>query len=139
MEHSALHALLLCGMAVTLGGVLAMWWFIRPSARALNMPVDPELSKSIEWLVMAGAVIGVVATACDFFVQAAEIDNRTIFGGTDLKLVLRFVADTTVGRLDLARGAFLLFAALSVRLARRCKWTLTGLSAFAAVILASLV
>ena len=33
MEHSALHALLLTGLIVVLGGVLAQWWLIRPAAQ----------------------------------------------------------------------------------------------------------
>jgi len=135
MEHSALHALLLCGLSVALGGVLAVWWLIFPAARKTNQPVSPALLASIERLIFIGAVAATLATLGDFFVQGAEIENKTIFAGVDLSLVLRFARDTTVGQLNVVRGVLLLFTAVAVRvLPGLWKWSVTGLLAFGALV-----
>src|SRR6202000_474270 len=75
----------------------------------------------------------------DFFVQAAEIENQTVFGGVDLSLVLRFVRVTTVGHLDLTRGILLLLTAAAVRLPGRWKWSVTGALALVALVATALV
>ncbi|MEP6670025.1 MAG: hypothetical protein ABJF10_12775, partial [Chthoniobacter sp.] len=67
MEHSALHALLLCGLTVACGGVLAIWWLIRPAARTSTVTVARALFAGVERLVMIGALVAAFATACDFF------------------------------------------------------------------------
>ncbi|MDR3404709.1 MAG: CopD family protein [Chthoniobacter sp.] len=139
MEHSALHALLLCGLTVTLGGVLAIWWLILPAARARNVPPHPKLLASVERLISMGALAAALATLADFFVQAAEIENQTVFGGVDLSLVLRFITVTTVGQLDLTRGILLLLTAAAVRLPGRWKWSVTGLLALGALVVTALV
>jgi putative copper export protein len=130
MEHSALHALLLTGIVVVLGGVLAQWWLFRTAA-----------SRTSERLVFAGALAAALATGLDFFVQAAEIENLTIFGGVDLGLVWRFATITTVGHLDLVRGGLLVLAALAVRsrLPYGWKWAVTGLLGFGALVAMALV
>ena len=140
MEHSALHALLLCGLTVALGGVLAIWWLILPAARTLSVPLDRDLLATVANLIALGALAATVATACDFFVQGAEIENQTVFGGVDLALVWRFATGTTVGQLDLLRGALLLLTAVAVRFVPGWwKWSITGLLALGALIATALV
>jgi len=140
MEHSALHALLLCGLTVALGGVLAFWWLIRPALRASGFPACQPLLLGMERLVGFGALTAAFATACDFFVQGAEIENQTIFGGVDLSLVWRFATTTTVGQLNLTRGLLLLLTAAVIRfLPGLWKWSITGLLAAAALVTSALV
>ena len=141
MEHSALHALLLTGLIVLLGGVLAQWWLIRPAARAVGVPWADASPGGMERLVLAGALAATLATGLDFFIQTAEIENRTVFGGIDLHLVWRFATCTTVGQLDLARGALLLLAAATIRapLPRGWRWALTGVFGFGALVAMALV
>ena len=130
MEHSVLHALLLCGLTVALGGVLAIWWLIAPAARASHVPVDAKVTRSVERLITIGALAAALATLADFFVQGAEIENQTIFGGADLALVWRFATSTTVGHLGIAECVLVLCTAAAVRLPGRWKWSVTGLFAF---------
>lgn len=140
MEHSALHALLLCGLTVALGGVLAFWWLIRPALRTSDFPGSPLVLSSMERLVCIGALTAAFATVCDFFVQGAEIENQTIFGGVDLSLVLRFATTTTVGQLNLTRGLLLLLTATAVRfLPGLWKWSITGLLAAGALVASAFV
>ncbi len=141
MEHSALHALLLSGLVVLLGGVFVQWWLIRPAARTLGLSWAEASPPGMDRLVMIGALAAALATGLDFFVQIAEIENRTIFGGVELSLVWRFVTATTVGQLCLARGGLLLLAAAAVRspLPRAWKWMVTGLLAFGALVALALV
>jgi putative copper export protein len=139
MEHSALHALLLCGLTVALGGVLAMGWLILPAARTRREPVDPQVIRSVQRLISIGALTAAFVTLGDFFVQVAEIENETIFGGVDLSLVLRFATQTTVGQLDLTRGVLLLLAAATVRLPGRWKWGVTGPLALGALVATAFV
>jgi putative copper export protein len=140
MEHSALHALLLCGLTVALGGVLAFWWLVRPVRQKSDLPGSGPLLACMERLVAIGALVAAFATACDFFVQGAEIENRTVFGGVDLSLVLRFITDTTVGQLNLTRGLLLLLTAASVRfLPGLWKWSITGLLVTGALVASAFV
>jgi putative copper export protein len=129
MEHSLLHALLLTGLMAVLGGVLAQWWLIRPAARVVGLPWGEASPPTADRLVFIGAVAGALATGIDLFVETAEIQNSTIFGGVDLRVVWRFATGTTVGQLDVTRGVFFLLAAAVVRLplARGWKWIITGL------------
>jgi copper resistance protein D len=141
MEHSALHALLLCGLAVALGGVLAVWWLILPAARTSSVPVNRGLPETVASLITLGALAAAAATACDFFVQAAEIENQTVFGGVDLSFVWRFATGTTIGQLDLTRGSLLLLTAAAVRFVPGFlgKWSITGLLALGALVATGLV
>lgn len=140
MEHSALHALLLCGLAVALGGVLAFWWLVRPVLQHADLPGNRPLLASMERLVSIGALVAAFATVCDFFVQGAEIENQTIFGGADLSLVLRFITDTTVGQLNLTRGVLLVLTAMTVRLLPGLwKWAITGLLVSGALVASAFV
>lgn len=140
MEHSALHALLLCGLTVALGGVLAVWWLIFPAARKLNLPVSDALLASVERLIFLGALAAALASLCDFFVQGAEIENKTIFGGIDLSLDWRFAVATTVGRLNVTRGVLLVLTAAAVHFLRgKWKWSLSGLLAFGALVASAFV
>ncbi|HEY3899554.1 MAG TPA: CopD family protein [Chthoniobacter sp.] len=141
MEHSLLHALLLTGLMVVLGGVLAQWWLIRPAARTAGLSWAEASPATAERLVFFGALAGTLATGIDLFVETAEIENSTIFGGVDLHVVWRFATGTTVGHLDVTRGVFFLLAAVAIRLplARGWKWLTTGLMGFGALLAMALV
>jgi putative copper export protein len=139
MEHSLLHGLLLCGLTVAMGGVLAVWWLILPAARRRQVPPNPKLLASVERLVSIGALGAALATIGDFFVQGAEIENETVFGGVDLGLVWRFITVTTVGQIDSMRCILLLLTAAAVRIRGIWKWGLTGLLASGALISTALV
>lgn len=119
MEHSALHALLLTGLIAALGGPLAVWWLILPAARALTARGENPASRTAiadllvviaKWTVRA-AMAAVVASVLDLFVQVAELEGQTIFGGVDIGTVCRFATQTTVGQLALLRILLLLFTA----------------------------
>jgi len=108
--------------------------------RTSTVAVTRALFASVERLVVIGALVAAFATACDFLVQAAEIENQTVFGGVDLSVVWHFIAVTTVGQLNLMRGILLLLAAAAVRfLPGRWKWSITGLLAFGALVATAFV
>lgn len=145
MEHSALHAIQLIGIVLALGGPVLVLGLIWPVARKSGL--DPgqdffrrELETSAErwawrgaWLVVFGALVDL------FFVQVAEIQGRTIFGGVDFMMALRFATQTDVGQLALLRIAALVLAALSILLPGRAKWLLVALFSLAGIVFASLV
>ena len=161
MEHSALHALLLTGLIVALGGPLAMWWIVLPSRRSL--PADPgrdtliaNLAASVAKWVFIGALAAVLASVIDLFVEVAELQGETIFGGVDAGLVARFATHSGVGRLALLRIVFLLLTAVAARLVQprantttpdpgpvagpsRFRWQFVAVLAFAAVVATSFV
>jgi putative copper export protein len=144
MEHSALHALLLTGLIAALGGVLAMWWLIIPAARALG--AEPErdaltsdLSACVARWVFRGALAAAMASGLDLFVQVAELEGQTIFGGVDVRLVARFATQTTVGQLALLRIVLLLLTAAAVGVRSTRKWPLAATLALGAVLATSLV
>ena len=136
MEHSLLHALLLTGLVVVLGGVLAQWWLIRPAARTVGLSWAEASPPTVERLVFFGALAGALATGLDLFVETAEIEGSTIFSGVDLSVVWRFATGTTVGNLDVTRGLLFLLAAAAIRwpLARGWKWIMTGFLGFGALL-----
>ena len=144
MEHSALHALLLTGLIVALGGPLAVLWLLLPAARKFG--IDPGgdgfvrsmLQSAARWIIY-GALGATLATFIDFFVQVAEFKNQTVFGGADLATVYRFATHTTVGTLCLARAGLLLLTACVARLPGRRHWWLIAGLAWGAVIATSLV
>jgi putative copper export protein len=129
MEHSLLHAFLLTGLMVVLEGVFAQWWLIRPAARTVGLSWAEASPPTMERLVFFGALAGALATGIDLFVETAEIEGSTIFGGVDMQVVWRFATGTTVGNLDVTRGVLFLLAAGAIRLplARGWKWIVTGL------------
>jgi len=144
MEHSALHALLLTGLIVALGGPIAMLWLLLPTARTFGIDAERDqfigamLRSAARW-VSYGALGAMVATFIDFIVQVAEFKNQTVFGGADISTVIRFATHTTVGQLCLARAGLLLLTAGAARLPGRRHWWLVAALAWGAVIVTSLV
>ncbi|PWU09966.1 MAG: hypothetical protein C5B50_26345 [Verrucomicrobia bacterium] len=144
MEHSLLHALQLAGTVVALGGVLLMVVIFFPAEKALEVtpkstPFAQRLDSSVSRWVFLGAALAAVAAVVNVFVDVAEIDGRTLFGGVNLGTVWRFAATTTVGRLSILRIALLLLIALVARLPGRVKWYLVLAVALAAAVCESLV
>ncbi len=158
MEHSALHALLLTGLIGALGGALAMIWIILPSARSLGP--DAERKRLVthlgtcvaRWVLMA-ALAAALASVLDLFVEVAELQGKTVFGGVELGLVARFATQTGVGRFALLRIVLLLLtAAAAAGVGGRMKdeedsglphgswrWGLVGVLALGAVVATSFV
>jgi putative copper export protein len=128
MEHSALHAFLLVGLILGLGGPLAA-----ALLRAAGAPTD--LFARIARLTSLGVLLAAAATLADLAVQVAEVQGRTVFAGLDFGMLAHFATGTTVGRLCVARAAVL---ALTAALARR-SLMLAGWSALGAIVLTSLV
>ncbi len=128
MEHAALHALLLVGLMLSLGGPLAAVLLHLAGAPA---GIIPRVAR----LTTRGALLAAAATVIDLGVQVAEVQGQTVFAGVSFELLRHFVAETTVGHLALARAGCLLLAAL---LARR-SLTFAGIAALGAVIATSLV
>ncbi len=141
MEHSALHALLLTGLIAALGGGLAVCWLYLPAARGLprnDSLVGAMIANAARWVTI-GALAAAVATLLDLFVQVAEVEGRTVFGGVEWNLVFRFTTQTAVGKLCLVRAGLLVLTAAAVQLRGRIKWALVTALAFGAVGVTSLV
>ena len=124
MEHSALHALLLTGLIAALGGPLAMCWIILPSGRSLASGPEQnrllaDLGASVAKWVFIGALVAALASVLDLFVEVAELQGETVFGGADPGLVARFAVHTGVGCLALARIGLLLLTAIAARMVWR--------------------
>ena len=128
MEHAALHALLLVGLILGLGGPLAAALLHRAGASASLFP-------KIARLTAVGALLAAGATVIDLGVQVAEVQGQTVFVGIDLELFRRLVVETTVGHLAILRAGLLLCTAA---LARR-SLPAAGLAALGALIATSLV
>jgi putative copper resistance protein D len=131
MEHSALHALILIGLILSLGGPLAVLLLRGADA-------STDLLDTVARTTALGALAAAVGTLLDVGVQVAEVQGLTVFAGTDIELLGRFLSATTVGHLALARTGALLLAAALVWPARR-SWLAVGCAAFGAVVLTSLV
>lgn len=141
MEHAALHGLQLLGLIAALGGPVLVLALLRPAARA--HPVDAMFLQRLDacharW-VRRGALVAAVAALCDLFVQTAEVEGRTVFGGVDLRQVLVFATQTTVGNLVLLRVGFLFLGALAARWVTQATWWLVAAFGVAALICACLV
>ncbi len=144
MEHSALHALLLTSLIVTLGGPCAVLWLLLPASRRLGIPQgsDPlvlHIERNVARWVIYAACAGTLATFADMFVQVAEVQGRTVFGGVDPALVLRFATITAVGRFAMLKAGLLLLTAASVCIRGDRKWWVTGFLASMAVLATSFV
>ncbi len=119
MEHSLLHGLQLCGLILALGGVLFRWLVLTPASRNLSSDVRPAvaaLHNQIGGWIVRAALAAALGAGIDFFVQVAEIDGQTIYGGVQLSQVVRYLLGTTVGNLALAKGFLLVVTALLARL-----------------------
>jgi putative copper export protein len=144
MEHSLLHALQLCGIVVALGGAILMLGILFPALRSLNLEVQPpalagQLSASVSRWFLWGASVGVLAASLNLFVDVAEVQGQTIFGGVSPAVVWRFATITTVGRLSLLRLFALLLTAGTFWVSGRWKWRLGFVSALAAAVCESLI
>jgi len=139
MEHALLHALLLSGLVLALGGPVAMLWLFFPSSRVLEN--DPgrgafmdALTRNVTRWTAWGALAAAFATFVDFFVSVAELHGETVFGGADLSEVVRYATQTIVGQISLACLGSLLLTALAVWLPWRRRWWLVAALAFAATV-----
>lgn len=141
MEHSALHALQLIGLIAALGGPILVLALYGPAANARIVDTDflDRLHACQSRWVARGALLAAVAALCDLFVQTAEIEGRTVFGGVAVEQVVRFATVTTVGNLVLARVALLLLTAAAARAVARIGWGVVALGAFAALVCGSMV
>jgi putative copper resistance protein D len=144
MEHSILHALQLSGAVVALGGSILMLGFFFPALRtadsAQNVPAfATRLSQTCARWSMWGAVAAAVAAFVNLFVDVAEIEGRTIFGGVNPATVWRFATVTVVGKLSLLRLASLIFTAAATRFPGRLKWGLVLFGSLGAAVCESLV
>ena len=160
MEHSALHALSLCGIVITLGGTFFTLAIFFPAANGVPGGVmvgnglNCGLQQSLARWIFLGALFGAGAGFLNLFVDVAEVRNQTIFAGVSLAEVWRFATVTTVGQLTIARiGALLLVAVVAADVRRRMNraetpnrlltaaatWWLAGIFAVAAVVLNSFV
>jgi putative copper export protein len=142
MEHSFLHAVQLLGIVVVLGGAVLVLALLNPARRALgpgSEVVCRALSASALRWVRWGALVGAGSALGDLFVQTAEVQGQTIFGGVDPALAVRFATTTTVGQLVLLRALALLLVAVAARRSGARNWWLVGVLGLAAAFLASLV
>ena len=144
MEHATLHALLLTGLIVALGGPVAALWLFVPSSRLIGNGTGREamleslLASAARWTIY-GALAAAFATFVDFFVVVAELKGQTVFGGADLSEVVRFATHTVVGNLCLARLGLLLLTAFVAWLPGRHRWWLAGALAWSAIIVTGYV
>jgi putative copper export protein len=144
MEHSLLHALQLCGIVVALGGSFLMLGLFFPALRKLKLEEQPpafaaQLSASVGRWFFGGAIVGICAAILNLFVDVAEVQGRTIFGGVSAATVWRFAIITTVGHLSLLRLAALILTAGVVLVKGRWRWRLGLVTALAAAVCESLI
>lgn len=144
MEHSALHAFILTGMVLALGGAVAALFLLLPLDGTLGTRPDGAsvlqfMTQSAAKWVTYGALVAALATLADFFVGVAEIQGTTVFGGIDLGVVWRFATETAVGRLNLVRLGLLLLTACATMLPGKRKWWLVLALGAGTVFVASLV
>ena len=144
MEHSALHALELIGQVITLGGAFFVLWLIGPASRALKGHSGHEELKAamtvaaVRWVTW-GALGAALATALNLLVQVEETQGRTVFGGVELSLAIKFAVVTRVGQFSLIRIGILLVTAAVVRFTGAWKWWLVLAGAFGSVVFTSFV
>lgn len=144
MEHSLLHALELVGQIIALGGALFVLGLASPIARAVKtqFPTGDDgsivIATAARWTAWA-ALGAALATALNLLVETEETQNRTIFGGVHLALVVKFALLTRVGRLSLMRIGVLLLTAAVARFVSFGKWWLVLAGVLGAIVLTSLV
>jgi putative copper export protein len=127
MEHSLLHGLQLTGLIVALGGPVFVLALLQPACRRLGPEPARDIlatalsASAVRWVAI-GALTAGLATFLDLFVQVAEIQGQTPYGGVDLALLGRFATRTTVGQLALARIVLLLMVAAVTRARGPTRW-----------------
>lgn len=154
MEHSALHAFELIGQVIALGGVFLMWGILWPAKKSLGetgTALMEELQSSIERWIFHGALMAATASFINLFVEVAEVQGETIFGGVNMNLFAQFTTGTVVGRREVARTAALLVTTMATlmpnraafifpaRLMRAFKWVLITLSILTSIFLTSMI
>lgn len=143
MEHSTLHALQLLGLILAVAGPVLILGLLGPARRAYACavlgPTAAGLEESVSKWTARGALIAAAAAFLDLFVQVAELDGLTVFGGVDLATVVRFATTTTVGRLVLVRIVVLLLTALATGVTGAGRWWTVLPLACGSVICTSLV
>jgi putative copper export protein len=97
------------------------------------------LLESIARWTFWGACSAAVAAFLNLFVDVAELNGRTVFGGVDLQQVWRFATTTTVGQLSLLRVAALVAIALASRFRSASKWGLILAAALSAAVCEGLI
>jgi putative copper export protein len=144
MEHSVLHALQLAGLIVVLGGPVLVLGLVWPALQRLGLDAAREefgqsLADNAARWVFRGALVSALAGCVDFFVQVAEVQGKSVFGGINPGLTIQFATQTTVGNFSLARLTSLLLAAAAARVPGWRKWWGVILFGTAALVFASLV
>ncbi len=144
MEHSALHALDLVGQVIALGGAFFVLGLLGPAHHRLARDSRHEellaamLAAASRW-AMWGALGAAIATALNLFVDVAETQGRTVFGGVPLGLLGKFAMQTRIGQLSLMRIGVLLLTAAATRIKANGKWWLVLAGALGSVALTSFV
>jgi putative copper resistance protein D len=116
MEHSLLHGLQFCGLIFALGGVLFQLLVLGPALR--GQPADAravELRAITNRWIFRAALAATGGVFFDLFVQVAEINNKTIYGGMRIATVFRYLHATTIGNIAAIKLVLLLAATLLVR------------------------
>src|SRR5262249_34308274 len=103
--------------------------FVFPALKARQQAQSPslfaeQLNANVSRWIFRGAGVAAVAVIAGFFVDAAELDGRTVFGGVNPGLAWRFATMTTVGQLSLLRLTALVFTAVATRFPGNWKWGL---------------
>jgi len=144
MEHSLLHGFELAGQIIALGGALFVLCLVRPLVGRSLLQIHSGgiaarvLEEAGRWTAW-GALAAALATGLNLFVETAETQGSTVFGGMHLSLLAKFVLRTRVGRLSLWRIGILLLTAFVARLAGFARWWLVLGGACSGIILTSLV
>ncbi len=127
MEQSLLHSLQLTGLIVALGGPVFVLGLLEPARRRLGRePARDALADALS----AGAARWVAVGALTRRSRRASISScarprprgRRRSAASIRALVARFATATTVGKLTLARIAFLVLAAAATRMPGPARW-----------------
>jgi putative copper resistance protein D len=141
MEHSLLHALQLVGMITVLGGTFFVLVFL--SAARTKASFDGEQISAWEtitrhWSFWAAVIAGLGAVT-DLFVQVAEVNGATIYGGVQIAEMGRFIFGTFVGRAGFIKALLLFAVALCLKGKWKWQWPISAFLGTAAGIASSLV
>lgn len=136
MEHSVLHTVQLIGLLVATAGPVLFLVLARKLAWPKALQGLPD-----QWRRTSrnAAVLGAAAVTLDAFVQVAEAEGRTVFGGVELGQVCAFLGTTTVGNIAALRIACLLLAAGALAFSTRLAWCLALLALLGAAVATAFV